>query len=346
MSQPALTNLEREAALEGFGYSEREAQFLRLAALHGGYFLRRQYAYFLGGQDGGNVTQLIEKILDLGHAEADTYKANTHIYHLAARPFYASLGQEDNRNRRRKELITVKAKLMGLDFVLAHSDQEYLATEQEKRAFFEDVFHLESRHLPSSKYASRGQLTWRYFVEKYPIFYAPLPEPAARPVVSFCFVDAGLAGVGGFITFLSRYSALFAHLPDFVVVYVAAKEVLFGKARMTFERFAKSGWTAGNELGFEGQVNEVLGYFEARRLFEARQFDSFDRAKLIRFRDQQERFTGSKVDALYEFWKAGGRIDWPAQSTPKPHQKTSNGGRFSTYLLEHSYDLFGNVTTY
>ncbi len=113
MTQLAMTNLERQAALERFGYSEREAHFLCLAGLHSGYFLRRQYVDFLGGQDGGNVTQLIEKVLDLSHAEAATYRANTHIYHLSARPFYAALGQEDNRNRRRKELFTIKAKLMA-----------------------------------------------------------------------------------------------------------------------------------------------------------------------------------------------------------------------------------------
>src|ERR1700730_9956359 len=149
MSQIALTNVERRQALERLGYSEREAHFLCLAALHGGYFLRRQYAQFLGCQDGGTVTQLIEKILDLRHAESATYKANTHIYHLSARPFYASLGQEDNRNRRRKELVTIKAKLMGFDFVLDHQDKEYLATEQEKVRFFQEAFQVESSTLPA-----------------------------------------------------------------------------------------------------------------------------------------------------------------------------------------------------
>ena len=36
---------------------------LRLAALHSGYFLRRQVAQFLGSRDGSRVTQLVQKAL-------------------------------------------------------------------------------------------------------------------------------------------------------------------------------------------------------------------------------------------------------------------------------------------
>ena len=42
------TGDERIARLEELGYTEREAAFLVLAALHSGYFLRRQYQEFLG----------------------------------------------------------------------------------------------------------------------------------------------------------------------------------------------------------------------------------------------------------------------------------------------------------
>ncbi|PWT96950.1 MAG: hypothetical protein C5B51_32330 [Terriglobia bacterium] len=345
MSQLALTNADRRNSLQRFGYTDREAHFLCLAALHGGYFLRRQYASFLGTQDGGNVTQLVEKVLDLGHAEADTYKANTHIYHLASRRFYAALSQEDNRNRRRKELLTIKTKLMALDFVLAHQDQEYLATEPEKRALFKDIFNLKSDVLPAKHYASRGQLTDRYFVEKYPIFYSPSLQPAGPPIVSFCFVDPGLANVSGFETFLGRYAGLFSFLREFCVIYVADRDALFAKVRTTFDRFATDGWAGLNGTCFDGPIEKILEYFEARRLFEAKQFASFDRSKLLHFRDQQEKYTGSKIEALYERWKSGGDISSPASLSAKQDLQSSHSGRFSTYLLEYSYDLFGSITS-
>src|ERR1039457_3697106 len=115
MSQIRLTNQERIQALQRLGYAARESAFLCPAALHGGYFLRRQYSQFLSQSPGGSAAALIEKVLDNGHAKGTTYATNTHIYHLSARPFYAALGQEDNRNRRLRQPATIKNKLMGLD---------------------------------------------------------------------------------------------------------------------------------------------------------------------------------------------------------------------------------------
>src|SRR5262245_16778944 len=119
MSQILMTDAERHYALRRFGYTEQESAFLCLAALHGGYFLRRQYAQFLRRHDGGTVTQLIEKTLALGHTKASTYRQKIQLYHLCARAFYTALGQADNRNRRRHQTDAIKNKLMGFDFVLA-----------------------------------------------------------------------------------------------------------------------------------------------------------------------------------------------------------------------------------
>src|SRR4051794_3363080 len=103
MSQLPLTDPERIAALQRFGYSTREAEFLILAGLHGGYFLRRQYGAFLGKPLGGTAAAFIDKAIATGHITVGTYANNTQVYHLGARPFYAALGQEDNRNRRRRQ---------------------------------------------------------------------------------------------------------------------------------------------------------------------------------------------------------------------------------------------------
>jgi hypothetical protein len=345
MSQIALTNLERIQALQRLGYNEREAEFLCLAALHGGYFLRRQYAQFIGNQDGGTVTQLIEKTLGQAHAEAATYRANTHIYHLDARPFYAALGQEDNRNRRRKETITIKAKLMGLDYVLAHPKHEYLATEQEKIEFFQETFQIERQNLPTKRYASRDQITDRYFVEKYPVFHSPSLDPARPVVVSFCFVDPGMAGISGFETFMDRYADLFAALREFAVIYFAEGDALFGKARTAFDRFS-GGTRKGNNGACDTKTQQMLVYFEARHLYETRQLALFDRAKLVRLRNQRQEFSGPEIEALYERWNTNGRVAVLESLAPKEPPQTSRSGTFSTYVLEHSYDLFGSLTTH
>ena len=49
--------------LQRLGYNEQEAAFLHLVAIHSGYFIRRQYADFLGQKRGRPDTVLVEKVL-------------------------------------------------------------------------------------------------------------------------------------------------------------------------------------------------------------------------------------------------------------------------------------------
>ena len=169
------TPSERVTALQAFGYTEREAAFLLTAALHGGYFLRRQYCYAIGTQSGGNAAALIDKLLTLKHASVAVGCNNTKLYHLCSRPFYATLGEEDNRNRRERPPFAIKNRLMGLDFVLGHPEYSYLATEREKVEFFTGTLGIDWSLLPVKRFVSQQSkaTTDRYFVDKYPIFITP-----------------------------------------------------------------------------------------------------------------------------------------------------------------------------
>jgi hypothetical protein len=348
MSQIRLTNPERVQALQRFGYSARESAFLCQAALHGGYFLRRQYVQFLGGQSGGSAASLIEKVLDKGHAKGTTYATNTHIYHLGARPFYAALGQEDNRNRRLRQPATIKSKLMGLDFVLGQPDRQYLATEQEKLDYFIGDLQLDRTVLPVKRYSasnqSRDHFTDRYFVEKFPVFLSPSPRTAASPVVSFCYVDEGQAGVSGFCTFLQQYAPLFVRLRQFEVIYVAASDFHFGAAASAFHKLITQFSGTPSDLR-DPLIDRMCAHFEARRLHENHEWATFDRAKLVRFREERREFSEEKYEVLYRQWRAnGGAVGSGAsnlQTALPPAQ-----GMFSSCRLAHNYDLFGNGTTY
>ena len=339
-----MTELERITALQRFGYSQAEARFLCLAALHGGYFLRRQYAQFLGRRDGGTVTQLIQAALSRGHVRASTWRQKTHLYHLCARPFYEALGQGDNRNRRARELLTIKNKVMGLDFVLAHRDHIYLATEQEKLDHFTRILKIDPSRLPAKLYlgSKSTETTARYFVEKYPVFIGPAPDRGGLPVVSFCFVDEGMVSLSRFETFLAQYGALFASLSEFQLIYVAASAAHFAGAQRMFERFVSQGTDGLNGAGNHGEIQRLLDYFRARRLYETKQFALFDRASLIALRDAQQRFSGEENEALYERWKQAGDEAIRQILPPRPSAATQIRGTFSTYLLEHDYGLFGD----
>lgn len=125
-------------ALTTFGFTERQAAFLVTVALHGGYCLRRQYAAFAGVGYGKNVRDFLDHLVARRVAARITYRADRgHIYHLFARPIYAALQQDDNRNRRHASPALIARKLMLLDYVLSHRDARWYATEREKVDFFE-----------------------------------------------------------------------------------------------------------------------------------------------------------------------------------------------------------------
>jgi hypothetical protein len=343
---PSL-HVERVRALRSFGYTEREATFLCAAALHGGYFLRRQYLHFLGQTAGGNVSGLVEKLVAHEHVTVYTFAGGTHVYHLCARPFYAAIGEPDNRNRRPRQPLSIKSRLMAFDFVLDRSGVRYLATERERVVYFTDRLSIDPALLPTKRFQARDRSssTDRYFVDKNPVFLVEAGALNSPKVdTGFCFVDAGATTVSGFETYLTEYHSLFAALPAFQVVFVSCRTRLFKVAERAFSRFLCT-----NKLSFASRSHaapaRLEDYFDLRNRFESERRDSFDRTTLIRFRDLRERFSGAEFDAQFEEWKASGRANSSQPSHIESMGQTTIAGSFSTCLLEHNYDFFGNLTT-
>src|SRR5215472_8349703 len=104
---------EKTEALKAFGYTEAEARFLYIVATHSGYFLARQFLNFVGAKRGYRTHSLAQKL-------------------------YARIGHENLRNRRRHRLEAIRTRLLGLDFILANQEYQYLETEGEKVAYFCD----------------------------------------------------------------------------------------------------------------------------------------------------------------------------------------------------------------
>jgi hypothetical protein len=342
MSSVAMTNPERITALENLGYTSREAAFLCLAALHGGYFLRRQYCDFIGKEIGGTAAALVEKLIGQQHAVAISALNNTKIYHLGSRPFYVLLGETDNRNRREHSTPAMKKRLMGLDFVLAHPNYRYLATEREKVDYFSGTLGILLSTLPSKRYISlkTPSTTTRYFVDKFPIFLSETRPNQPRLRSCFCFVDEGSVTLSAFETYLQQYSGLWRALKDFQVIYVADSERLYRSAERRFAAFCGYLKSSGADPHARHAMR-ILEHFEARFQYEKGDFASFGREKLVRLRNESVEFSEPKHQDLYERWKTAGAqavVDAiaPTAGLPTPCKAT-----FSTYLVNHSYDFFG-----
>ena len=334
-----MTNDERKLAIQRFGYTEREAAFLCLAALHGGYFLSRQYNAFLECQRGGNVDRLIEKGVVQGHIRVHESANRTQIYHVGARSFFKAIGEGDNRNRRWRQPYPVKVKLMGLDFVLAHRQHHYLATEAEKLEYLAGTLGLNRSYFPQRLYRSRHgrNITRRYFVDKFPLFLPGAPS-APSPVVGFCYVDGSIGKPSGFDTYLLQYKYLFRRLDRFEIIYMAGDERMFPKAERIFGRVCGNGAQAVSVR--DRDIVRLREHFRARDLFDRRETSSFDQAGLDRLREELTEFGGPEYEALYCQWRDRGDciLDRDADSPEKC------SGVFAAYLADHDYELFGELS--
>src|SRR5947208_16782948 len=102
-----MTHEDRIHNLQGLGYTQTEASFLCLAALNSGHLMRRQFYEFTGHGKGGGDSRLVDKLTQNQHATPTSYRFNRVVYHLSAKPLYAALGEEDNRNPRASQPYTV-----------------------------------------------------------------------------------------------------------------------------------------------------------------------------------------------------------------------------------------------
>jgi len=337
----SMTNPEREEEIRRFGYDADEAKFLCLVALHGGYFLSRQFINFVGKQRGRCVTNFVQKTLSLDHCRTHVYRHNRCVHHLFSKPFYKAIGEEDNRNRRERRVFTIKNKLMGLDLVLAHRQSRHLATEQEKIEFFEGALGIERSVFPIKCYHARSgnKTTERYFVDKFPLL---LDQHGDSWKITFTFVDEDVVSGSGFETHLRQYTNLLRKLPSCALMYAGPKSAFFDQAEQTFEKCFGS--NAGQDrVPPDPQIQRIASHFRERQMFEDRDFRSFNQDRLIRFRSDRREFSGARFDALFAAWKRTGAAALDPEFGVKNGAESVAAPTFCRYVLPFDYNIFGSV---
>jgi hypothetical protein len=217
--------------IQRLGYTEREAAFLYLVAIHSGYCLRRQYLYFIERDDGAMVQRFLQKAVEHEHLRPIEYASGRHVYHLKAKLLYRLIAQPDSQNRREKSDREIKLRLMQLDYVLDHSGKKFLESEAAKIGFFRDKLRLPVTTLPRRGDQTSSSL--RYFPDRMPV---AITERSSSPLVSFAFVDEGQRSLSSFERWLQQHSNLLHSLPHAEVVYVADTPRNFDGAEHEFNR--------------------------------------------------------------------------------------------------------------
>jgi hypothetical protein len=281
---------DRSQALEGFGYTARQAQFLSLVALHSGYFLRRQYVTFTGRTHGQAAVRFLANAVAREHIRVLPYGRQGRVFHLYARPLYAAIGEEHNRNRRAAEWEAVLRKLMTVDFVPAHPMARFWATETDK------ITLLRERGIPTEMWPARHYLpkqdgvatTTRYFVDKMPWY-----QTEDDPRLWFAYVDSERT-LRGLKTFLSQYRPLLSSMSS-GVTYVAPT-AWRGPIEAAFSRALAS--VGGHALN----LTTVRDYFTLRRLVDEERWASLGVSELNRFRELRSQCACPSVQSLYDRW--------------------------------------------
>jgi len=220
-------------ALQTFGYTEREAAFLYLVAMHSGYFLRRQFDYFIDRNKGSIAARFLAKARSAGHVSILDYKRGWYVYHLCSRIIYRLCGDPKSQLRRRKADARVRARLMALDYVLGNEEDHYLASEGDRVRFFEQVRGVSPGIVEDVDGRMHSLLT------AFPISLAERDRPV-HSRVRFAFIDEGLSNEGKFRRYLDAAESLFRSVGNFEVVYIGNAESIFPSVKAAFwSRFSQ-----------------------------------------------------------------------------------------------------------
>jgi len=233
-----------------------------------------------------------------GHATAKLLLRNGRIYHIQSTLIYRAVGHRNLCNRREHSVEYLRTKLAILDFVLAHLDYRYFATEAEKVDYFCSKLGVSRAILPAKRYsgAIHQKTTDRYFVDKFPLFF--VPESSSPPVITFSFVDPGLITLASFETHLLAYGTLFAALPFLRFAYIAIRSTHFESARKLF--FTMTQRASNIDAG-----EQVLRYFTLRKLWETKQYGKLNDDDLEFLNRATKQYNDALTDIRYYEWLQG-----------------------------------------
>ena len=175
----------RERALESFGWTGREAEWISLVCLHSGVFTRAQFCCYFNTYR-KQAHRFVKALIDRKEAVESEWPVVTgggKSCRISGKGIYRALGVENIRHRRKAGAPVVMRRLLSLDFILEHPGMNWLPTEGEKVEFIEGL-GVHSNLIPRRIYYGAVRAQKRYFALK-------LPVAGGDKTVTFAYVDPG-----------------------------------------------------------------------------------------------------------------------------------------------------------
>jgi hypothetical protein len=318
-------NYDPIPVLESVGYTEREAAFLYLVAVHSGYFLRRQYGRFVHRERGAIAEQLLRKAAALGHIQSVACGQSRFVYHLASQEVYSAVGLAASRHRRLKSDGQIKCRLMVLDFILDHLGETILDLGEAKLDFFTVTLGLSA-----TLFTQSGAGSTRFFPEEFPILAGEQQQ------ICFTFFDEGALSTSAFESFLRRYRAVFAALSGFEMLYFADSGRNFERAAKIFAALYPETRALGITPMTPRGVDHFLDYLRARENNDTEKH-SVTLRDLEILREGEPIYTTLEHEAFCAAWKIGSTN---VEKIRGRFQQHGPRAKFTTIALLYHYPLY------
>ena len=320
-----MTAEDRFKAIVEFGFTKRQARFLVTVMLHAGVCVPRQYATFAGTAYGHNVTKFFDRLVQRGYATtSDCLHNRAALYHIHHQALYRAIGQPHSRYRRPVSARQAIDRVMILDGVMTSPELVWLATEDEKVAFFSLMApSLPPERLPHTAIGKPSSGRVRLFPDGLPIGV----ESNGRVVFLYLVTTSFDGDVGAF---LQRHRGLLRALPGWTLRLLVLKQA--AGVVPSFEAAVRDELAAWSPH----TVEELKWYCEQRRTTS----DPRDRSRSDeRFRHAHRAFSTPRCKRVYHRWLFDGDTVFEQLSSKAITEAFARGtARIESQILPLSYD--------
>ena len=245
----------REDALEPFGWTGRQAEWIALACLHSGMFIRAQWSQYLDAHP-EQVRRGVHALIAQRLATEETVPGIAgigRVCRIFSRRIYRALGAEDIRHRRAASEEVLLRRLLSLDYVLEYPDLPWLPTEPEKVRAFE-ALGIERRILPVRVYRGAVGDTRRYFPLK-------LPVALEADRAMFVYVDPGHETTTALRSWAAAHRGLWRALRErcraVEVVAVVRTRKEMDRARTILENWAGASGPSAPDQAARSEITRI-----------------------------------------------------------------------------------------
>ena len=227
----------REHALEPFGWTPEDTEWVAIVCLNSGIFTRTQYSAFFNANP-SRASRFVQSLITLKLAIEETIPIirphQTRAVRITYKGIYRALEIPNVRHRRATDPPNYLRRLLSLDYVIDHPQLEWFPTEPEKVDFCTH-YGVPLALLPRRIYGGATRRVTRYFPLKLPI--------AGGTTCTFVYIDPG----NDTTTEMRHWGQAHEHIWTTLrqrgwTIHVAASAVnpaAEGRARNILERWAR-----------------------------------------------------------------------------------------------------------